>query len=226
MIDQSIAVLVFANSAKEDMRSKKIKQGQLLFDGLSEHTLTEVRKTGVPFYHITEIEQFGTSFGERFANAIQSILEMGYENLIAIGNDSPQLKAAHITKAARYLKNGKGVLGPSLDGGFYLMGLKKEWFVYQSFLALPWQRQNLFSCTVGYFKNFKIQIEELDALIDIDSLRSVRLLLNHVKSISVQLLRLLSNIFSIRPMGRIVLPVFYQFHYATIPNNKGSPALA
>ncbi|MGB5435124.1 MAG: DUF2064 domain-containing protein, partial [Maribacter sp.] len=113
------AILVFALSSEEEQKRKKIRNGDRLFSALSEHSLNIVAKTGLPYFHYTEKEQVGDSFGERFTNAIQEVFNRGFKQIITIGNDSPQLKISHIQRAAVLLDHNKSVIGPSADGGFY-----------------------------------------------------------------------------------------------------------
>ena len=69
------------------------------------------------------IKQKGRDFGEKFNNAIQSTFNSGYNELLIIGNDSPDLTADHIVKGFEEVSKNKIVIGPSDDGGFYLLGL-------------------------------------------------------------------------------------------------------
>jgi len=72
------AILVFANSAKAEMQIKPIRKGAVLFDKLTQETLQKVKKTGLPYFHISEQEQKGKTFGERFTKAIQTVFENGH----------------------------------------------------------------------------------------------------------------------------------------------------
>jgi len=61
--------------------------------------------------------------------------------VITIGNDTPILKSHHIVEASRQLESKNVVLGPSLDGGFYLLGIHKTHFNREQFIDLPWQNE-------------------------------------------------------------------------------------
>jgi len=92
-----------------------------------------------------EHKQFGNSFGERYANAVQSCFHQGYKNVISIGNDSPSLTVDFIQLAAEQLTKNNIVLGPAEDGGIYLLGISQADFDYESFSKLPWQTDSLFA---------------------------------------------------------------------------------
>ena len=175
--EQKTAILVFAQSAIEEIRQKRIAKSLDLFKELNSHIINEVKKTGVPYFLFSEELQKGDSFGERFVNAIQLVYDNGFDNVITIGNDSPQLKSKHLIAAAHALDKGKSVIGPSVDGGFYLLGLNKENFNRGVFMNFSWQRQTLSKEVSKYFKELKIQTERLGYLFDIDSLQDIKLLL-------------------------------------------------
>ncbi len=133
MISHKTAILVFARSSKEETVHKSIYNGAQLFDSLTDYTLEIASKTHLPYFHFSEEQQIGDTFGERFINAIQAVFEKGYEQVITIGNDTPQLKVSHIIEAEKQLSSNKSVLGPSADSGFYLMGLHKSQFDHYAF---------------------------------------------------------------------------------------------
>lgn len=105
------AILLFANSPEEDLNNKCIPNGNVLFSGLTKHTLSVIGQTEIPYFHFTEAEQVGNSFGERFVNAIQYIFNKGFDRVITIGNDTPQLRPADILKADRELGPNNCILG-------------------------------------------------------------------------------------------------------------------
>ncbi len=70
------------------------------------------------------IRQEGGDLGERMKTAFQQAFLEGFERVVIIGCDSPTLCAFHIEEAYEGLANNSVVLGPSLDGGYYLIGAK------------------------------------------------------------------------------------------------------
>ena len=99
------AILIFANTAQEDASRKAIRGSKKLFQKLNEQTLKTVRQSKLPFFHLTEEAQEGTTFGERFTNAIKSVYARGYDNVITIGNDTPHLKSRQLLETAKQLQN-------------------------------------------------------------------------------------------------------------------------
>lgn len=219
------AILVFAHSAQTELTNKAIPKGEVLFEGLTQETLRKVEKTGLPYFHFTETEQQGKSFGERFTNAIQAVFENGFDNIITIGNDTPQLKTAHLVKAHHALQEGKTVLGPSLDGGFYLMGIHKNNFDKETFNRLPWQRFSLFQRISSLLDQTDSILHQLPVLSDIDTFTDVIRLAAFRKSISIALLQLLALSVQLRATFQCFVLSLFQFIFLRQPSNKGSPFL-
>lgn len=224
-VQHTTAILVFANSASQEFEQKPFVKSAVVFEALNKETLNKVKKTNLPYFHFTEKEQFGNSFGERFVNAIQKVYEKGYKNIITIGNDSPQLKTSHLLEAYKQLQLGKTVLGPTFDGGFYLMGLHKSNFDASLFLRLPWQRFGLFNRISQLFENSNSHLHRLPVFEDIDTAIDVVKLLGFSRSIAITILKIL------RTIEEKVLKVFsarafnFSDSYSSPLFNKGSPVL-
>ena len=219
------AVLIFANSVSTDLEHKSFAKGDALFEALNKETLAKVKKTKLPYFHFTEKEQLGNSFGERFVNAIQEVYEKGYENVITIGNDSPQLKTAHLLEASEQLQLGKTVLGPTFDGGFYLMGLHKSNFDASLFQRLPWQRFGLFNRISQLLENSDSHVFSLPVFEDIDTEKDALTLLNFSKSVSTTILRIIRTIEEkVLHLFKVQFSVYFDLFSSPLCN-KGSPVL-
>ena len=77
------------------------------------------------FGQVEAFPQAGASLGERMANALERALGRGYEPAILIGTDCPYLGPRHLRAAARLLRDADICLGPALDGGYYLVGVRR-----------------------------------------------------------------------------------------------------
>ena len=217
------AILVFANSATEELRHKNIVRGSRLFDLLTRHTLSTVKRTGNPFFHISEDEQLGGSFGERFVNAIQSVFDKGFEKVITIGNDSPNLTKAHLDTALSNLETNKSVIGPSADGGFYLMGLHRTDFQKSDFESLSWQTSQVREEIVGVLSDSGKEIALLPTLFDIDTLWDVEILAKRTSGLAKNILNILRSIVSFNEKIKIPSCSYLDGFYIFLPHNKGSP---
>ncbi|WP_432411822.1 TIGR04282 family arsenosugar biosynthesis glycosyltransferase [Rasiella sp. SM2506] len=224
-MNKTTAILIFANSAQQEGISKPFRSSQLLFDELNRLTIAKVQKTGLPYFLFSEKEQVGNTFGERYSNAIQSVYTKGYENVITIGNDTPHLQTSQLLKTAKHLETQKIVLGPSKDGGYYLMGLHKSQFNLQTFLKLPWQTSRLTQSIARLVAAKKTHVVFLKILQDIDTVSDVQSILNSFRSLTKTIRQLLRTIIS----GSSQLFSIYLFLTASFQNqspfNKGSPVI-
>lgn len=127
-----------------------------------------VRATGLDHFLVSTPQQRGQGFGPRLANAFEDIFALGYEHVIAIGNDSPGLSPAAILHAAEALQSGQTVLGPATDGGVYLIGLSQSRWNRPAFLAIPWETPAVQQAWTTYPVPAQGAIEWLDPENDID----------------------------------------------------------
>ncbi len=75
---------------------------------------------------IPTLPQQGRTFAERQRKAFQTIFERGYRRCVATSTDCPTLPMEYIQRAFMELKEANSVtIGPSLDGGYYLMGMNQ-----------------------------------------------------------------------------------------------------
>jgi len=217
------AILLFANSVETDIRAKNLHGGSGLLESLNHHAIKVIEATDLPYFHFSEKEQVGRSFGTRFANAIQAIFDKGYLNVIAIGNDSPCLGKDHIQEASALLLQKKVVLGPSLDGGFYLFGITREHFDANGLESLPWQTSLLYQDTLSYFDSIPCQLATLETLTDIDSVKDIKHLTNYIKSLGSKWMTLFSKYLSQRMHFSQRMEIAPETLVQQTPFNKGSP---
>lgn len=71
------------------------------------------------------IPQKGADLGEKMYKAIRKVLDLGYESVILTGADLPRMTAAHLKSGFAALKETDIAIGPTSDGGYYLIGMKK-----------------------------------------------------------------------------------------------------
>ena len=221
---QQTAILIFANSAQKEAERKSFLSKEA-FSKLNAQTLKIVRKSGISYFHFSENQQVGDSFGERFTNAVESILNKGFQNIITIGNDTPHLKTKHLLETQKQLEQKDLILGPSKDGGFYLMGIKKEHFNKEVFLKLPWNKSNLRKAVAKVSRVKKLKIDFLELLNDIDKKQDIKYIINSFKTIANGLLKLLLYlVFDVKQIAHqskiIVLEILF-----SKPFNKGSPQI-
>ncbi len=144
------AILIFARTARAEAAGKSFVRGrdprfnQRIAASLNKRIQSISRQTGLPVFCISEQQQVGTTFGERFTHALRQVFAAGYERVISVGNDCLTLNTATLRQAAEHLQSHAAVLGPATDGGLYLLGLDRETFGAGGFEQLPWQQETLY----------------------------------------------------------------------------------
>ena len=184
MENQQTAILVFSRSAIAESKHKRLahtqSQTQDLAAQMIKHTKSTVSATDLPFFIISEEQQRGQSFGEKMANAFQDVFAQGFNNVIAVGNDCVSLSALDIIYAADVLQKSKAVIGPTLDGGAYLIGLTQKSYDFEDFKNIAWQTSDTFDQLFSYFEKNLIVATTLDYKTDIDSISDWKIALQSV----------------------------------------------
>lgn len=113
------------------------------------------------------IPQRGDGLGERMQQAIAEVLARGYQKCVLIGGDIPELRAAHLQRAFRELTDKDVVFGPTKDGGYYLVGMKKNHPVV--FESQQYGKGEVFRSTVRAARRAAITVGYTYCLADIDT---------------------------------------------------------
>lgn len=93
---------------------------------------------------------------------------------IALGADSPLLRAEHVKEAIRCLQQNGAVLGPADDGGFYLLGVRK---CPSGLLAgVPWSSSDTCRKTEARLQMHGMRVGKIRALPDVDTFRELEIL--------------------------------------------------
>jgi hypothetical protein len=142
-------LLVFSRTAAHEAAAKSFdsrcgrKGNTEIADRLIRHTLATVNGTRLPVCIRYDTQQGTGTFGERLADAMESAFSKGYERVIAIGNDCPDISTPLLLDVNRRLDQNELVLGPANDGGVYLIGITKAAYKRGEFVALPWETAQL-----------------------------------------------------------------------------------
>ena len=77
--------------------------------------------------------QHGEDLGQRMENSLAEAFAQGFNRAIIIGSDSPDLPEELIHEAFSSLEIHDAVIGPSVDGGYYLIGFRNDAFLPEAF---------------------------------------------------------------------------------------------
>jgi glycosyltransferase A (GT-A) superfamily protein (DUF2064 family) len=114
-------LLLFTRSPREEERAKRIPRAHLLFAWARRRIARIARSAGVPL--LVTGSQRGDTFGERLIHAVEEARSRGYRQVVIVPTDVPQLAARDVTRAFALLEHHDLVVGPSYDGGVYLIAI-------------------------------------------------------------------------------------------------------
>ena len=110
--------------------------------------------------------QSGGNLGDRMSAAFMELFKSGYNKLIIIGSDCLELTELEIINAFEVLNNDDVVIGPSFDGGYYLLGMKA--FLPTLFMNKNWSTPTVFKDTLHDLNELNKTVSKLITLNDID----------------------------------------------------------
>jgi hypothetical protein len=109
--------------------------------------------------------------GSRMASFFGDCFHNGAERAVLIGSDSPTMPAAYIESAFRLLRQTDIVLGPTDDGGYYLIGAARE--TAGIFEGIDWSTERVWEQTVVRLRELGMSYESLPPWYDVDELRDL-----------------------------------------------------
>jgi rSAM/selenodomain-associated transferase 1 len=112
--------------------------------------------------------QSAGDLGQRMQHYFASAFESGCRSVVLVGSDSPNLPPAYIRSAFQRLESEHVVLGPSEDGGYYLIGARSE--LPDVFSDMSWSTGEVFAETVERLRHVGMSWHELPCWYDIDEL--------------------------------------------------------
>jgi len=117
----------------------------------------------------TLLPQRGDNLGARMSNAFIHSFSKGFQNVLLMGTDFPDLPAEIIDTAFHSLSENDAVMGPSVDGGYYLIGFSADTFLPAVFEDMPWGTEDVFEKTMKVFRNKGLKVHVLPKWRDIDT---------------------------------------------------------
>jgi rSAM/selenodomain-associated transferase 1 len=112
--------------------------------------------------------QASGDLGARLIQAFAESFEGGARKVIVIGCDCPQLSKVSLVSSFTALDEADTVLGPTVDGGYYLLGLKES--RPSLFKGIPWSTEQVYEKTLNILKFQTLSYISLDAFSDVDTL--------------------------------------------------------
>jgi rSAM/selenodomain-associated transferase 1 len=123
--------------------------------------------------------QFGKDLGERLTNALENKFNSGYLKVIIIGTDSPLLRIEQIESSIDALSEHEVVIGPSADGGYYLIGFSAN--IPAVLRGISWGESSVYEQTLKRIRLHGLSWKKLETGFDVDTMEDLRELYRHLQ---------------------------------------------
>lgn len=169
------AILYFAFRPETEAQRKPIftnhghKVNVQFYHELQEELFDRLTPLGLPIIHIADDEQRGEGFGERISNAVEDVWKKGYERVIVLGNDCPELEVQSYQNCIDLLDKGNACLVPTQHGGTGLIALHRSQYHGEHWRELEWQSSETFNELFDCLAECKVldrTVTELNSLAD------------------------------------------------------------
>jgi len=183
------AVIVFQKSPEEGNVKTRLakdighKKATEIYIFLLTHTHQQVQKVNadvfvyfqgginenymvLPRYYLAHQEE--GDLGKKMEAAFSEVFSYGYEEVLIIGSDCFELESETIEEGFNALSRNDLVIGPAVDGGYYLLGMKKlNAFLFRN---KPWSTSSICELTSEEANSHGMSIFQLPTLRDVDTL--------------------------------------------------------
>jgi rSAM/selenodomain-associated transferase 1 len=119
----------------------------------------------------TLIEQIGENLGERLSNISNMLFHQGFSKIILMDSDTPNLPSEYLYQAIKYLNQVDIVLGPCVDGGYYLIG--SRYYFPDIFREIPWSTSKVIQATINKIILLGATFRYLDKWYDVDTIKDL-----------------------------------------------------
>lgn len=163
------AVLLFAlPDAAESSRKTVSRHSAIVWRSMRLLAQAKVCASGLPLLQSHKLITHQGTFGEQISAALLAAFARGYEQVICVGNDCPDLAISDLRRAAASLANNKTPIGADQRGGVYLFGITRQQFDGQAIAQLPWQTGCLANALRSYLSIHPTSTTQLPIRADIN----------------------------------------------------------
>jgi rSAM/selenodomain-associated transferase 1 len=113
--------------------------------------------------------QKGSDLGEKMKNAFVNAFGEGFLKVVIIGSDIPDLPAEFLRQAFDKLESFDSVIGPTCDGGYYLIGFSRKSFLPEAFDDMVWSTSDVCDQTLAKLKSNNLKVHLLPQWHDVDT---------------------------------------------------------
>jgi uncharacterized protein len=147
------------------------------------------------------LDQVGEDLGQRMHHTFVDLFAKGYKQVIIVGTDVPTLPLSVYQEAFTILSRSNVVLGPALDGGYYLVGLTQP--IEKLFIGVPWSTDQVLAVTQQQAKALGLSVELTTPWRDVDTVSDLQSLITECREDKHKSKQ--DRIFSMRTAGALEL---------------------
>ncbi len=161
-------------SVAKSLQKIKLVDISIAISGLGEKNCRRwSNELGVKRFHLQGEGCLGEKMKRQIVINKKFCTQNNLKNIIFIGTDLPDLCHLDLLKTIRELKQNDLILGPSNDGGYWLIGLSAKIIskhLHLPFINIKWSKENVLQNTLDNFASTKLKYSFLDKKIDIDTI--------------------------------------------------------
>ena len=115
------------------------------------------------------VAQEGAGLGERMSGLLAALIADGHPAALLLGSDLPTLPMEYVVEAAETMQRGAAdlVIGPTEDGGYYLIGLRRRQAAL--FSDVPWSTDQVLDVTLERARRLGLRVHVLPEWFDVDT---------------------------------------------------------
>ena len=166
----------FVKDTLATVRTLKIDKRIIAYDPPNaEHAVRDI--CGNDFEYVPQVQ---ADLGQRMYQALLHQLQMGAKHAILMGTDIPSLPASYIIQAFDHLKTKDVVLGPSTDGGYYLIGISRP--CPEIFVNINWSTPTVLAETTDALRQHNYALGLVPPWFDVDTPKELDVLMAHARA--------------------------------------------
>lgn len=177
LLDSKITLNLYQHFLSDSIEKIGAVSGVDRFIGVASPPTSDLFERAVRDHDIHLFVQDGKDLGERMRRTFEERFEEGYSRVVIIGADSPTLPVAYIEQAFR--SDREVVIGPSTDGGYYLIGMREK--VTDIFEGVSWGTDRVLAETLSALKAKRAEAGVLPVWYDVDLPEDLRFLKTHLQ---------------------------------------------
>lgn len=127
------------------------------------------------------MDQRGDDLGAKMEDALSVLFRLGYSRAVIVGTDLPALPESVYDEAFDRLARHDLVLGPSLDGGYYLIGLSRT--APELFRDIPWSTPDVLARTQAKAHALGLKVALLSPQRDVDTIDDLLILIREAETV-------------------------------------------